>query len=181
MHYARVRTLCLITTAILLTVPLVSAGATALELEGPEDWAMPPSPPEELVAAQGSNGTHVHLKWEAPEFEGSSPIQSYRIYRDGQLIAMTPAETREYIDASPDATGAVFYAVTATNDDGESAPAIALNDPGFDECINFVPGFPPVTHNIPDCLGNIPGIGPIYNQFIHPIYETVRDLLPTSQ
>ncbi len=79
---------------------------------------VPPSAPEHLDA-YGEDG-YVLLTWDAPETEGTSSITTYRIYRNGTLIAEVPGTQTSYEDKDVIAGVNYTYYVTAVNSAGES-------------------------------------------------------------
>ncbi len=62
---------------------------------------------------------HVNLTWTAP-FDGGSPIQEYRVYRNGKLLAVTHGYCTWYDDSRVEVGKTYTYYVTAVNSVGES-------------------------------------------------------------
>ncbi len=77
-----------------------------------------PLSPGNLVATVGDG--FVNLSWSRPAGNGSSPIISYRIYRNGTLLVEVPASQTWYNDTSVVNGITYTYTVTAVNSAGES-------------------------------------------------------------
>ncbi len=77
-----------------------------------------PAPPLNLCTNTG-NG-FVNLTWNMPVGNGSSEIVSFRIYRNGTLIATVPATQLWYNDTNVSNGITYTYYVTAVNSAGES-------------------------------------------------------------
>lgn len=102
--------------AIIVTIALTLAGVTPIQ-------AAIPGAPIDLVAIQlgatGYPGPNIELRWKAPE-TGEAPT-SYRVYRNGRLINVTPSRITRVSLLNKGAT--YNFAVTSVNADGESARA----------------------------------------------------------
>jgi len=95
-------------------------------------WATPreepvvPDPPRNVEAELLDEG--VEIRWDAPFDDGSSPIISYRIYREenggeSQLIQEVDGETFTYFDETIYPDKDYIYSVVAINEIGESEEA----------------------------------------------------------
>ena len=84
--------------------------------------SLPPSPPRNLRATAG-NGT-VTLAWDAPFFDGGSPIINYRIYRGtapgSETLLTTLGNQLRWVDMGLTNGAAYNYEVAALNVAGES-------------------------------------------------------------
>ncbi len=76
-----------------------------------------PSAPMNLSAKSGNK--YVNLTWNKPADAGSYPISSYKIYRNGTVIATVPATQRWYNDSAVRNGQNYTYYVTAVNFVGE--------------------------------------------------------------
>lgn len=78
-----------------------------------------PDAPQNLDARVGNE--YVNLTWEAPLFNGGAPIQGYRVYRNGTLIANVSSGQLWYNDSGL-VNGVLYsYYVTAVNLGGEGS------------------------------------------------------------
>ncbi len=87
--------------------------------------ASTPSEPLELKARSG-NG-FVNLTWSAPEKDGGTSIEEYRVYRNGTLIATVSANQLWFNDTNVKNGVNYTYYVTAVNAVGESKPSNMVN------------------------------------------------------
>lgn len=168
-----------IATAALL-VFVSSAPAMAETIQGSHEepeFSPRPSPPMNVQAKVRDDGESVLLTWDSPLLEGSSPVDQYKVYRNGGLIAVVSSDDYDYVDSGVVDSTTTLYHVTARNSDGEGLPGFAY--PGSPQCIMVVPEFPFVVNNIPDCFKQLPIVGPIYEEHLHPIYVFVRDSIPS--
>jgi hypothetical protein len=83
---------------------------------------LPPSAPQNFAADPVVKG--IRLTWTAPSSVGSSPIQTYRIYRGTSpgtetLCSSTDASATEYKDMSVSADSLYYYYIKAVNSAGE--------------------------------------------------------------
>lgn len=141
--------------------------------ESGEEEAFPvPSQPMDLEATVQEDGKTVVLTWNPPLWGGNSPIDNYRIYREGGFVASVPVTVTEFTDAGVGVTATSVYHVTAVNSDGEGLPGFS-HPMSFNnhDCIVHTPAG--IDHNIPDCFKDFPAVGPIYEQFVHPIVKPV--------
>lgn len=102
-----------------------NVSATNVVGEGPKSAgtsAVPstvPNPPTALSPTAGN--VSVALSWTAPANDGSSPITSYNVYRNGTLLASTGGVNTTFTVNSL-ANGVLYtFNVTAVNANGESA------------------------------------------------------------
>ncbi|HVL87403.1 MAG TPA: fibronectin type III domain-containing protein, partial [Candidatus Thermoplasmatota archaeon] len=89
-----------------------------------------PTAPLDLAAAPDYG--RVTLSWSAPASEGTSPIQSYNVYRgttsEGKaLLANLPASPRTYVDNAVAHGTTYFYEVSAANAVGEGPRSIEVS------------------------------------------------------
>jgi hypothetical protein len=63
------------------------------------------------------NQTTVTLTWSAPLITGSTPIQSYKIYQNGTLIATTNSSTLSYVVSGLNPYNSYTFSVSAVNGD----------------------------------------------------------------
>jgi hypothetical protein len=81
-----------------------------------------PQPPVQISAIESAE-QDIMLTWQKPDYEGNSPISTYRVYRNSSLIFdnyHTETPFHYYIDETilPEIT--YYYTVTAVNSYGES-------------------------------------------------------------
>ncbi len=103
--------------------PYAVAGASGSADYLPLRYSVPTSP-RSLVAVAGIS--FVNLSWSAPIGNGSSDIISYRIYRNGSLIATVPGTQLWYNDTNVTPGITYAYHVTALNSLGEGSESEAV-------------------------------------------------------
>ncbi len=64
----------------------------------------------------------VELDWEAPQWDGGSDLNEYRVWRDGALHATVPAEDTTFTDDDVSAGESYMYEVSAVNEAGDEGP-----------------------------------------------------------
>ncbi len=77
----------------------------------------PPSEPRNLTAT-GHDG-YVALSWDPPTSDGGTPVENYKIYRDGSHIGSVSAPTTTYDDTAVTNGNTYEYYITAVNAAGE--------------------------------------------------------------
>jgi chitodextrinase len=118
-------------------VALLFAGGDGLTIGSPIDLVLqrfgvtiegapaqdgPPGPPTALTAVAGD--AQISLTWNAPSFDGGSPVTSYNVYRGttpGEETFLTGSTTTSFVDASVQNGTTYYYKVSATNVYGEGA------------------------------------------------------------
>ncbi|NPA75378.1 MAG: hypothetical protein GXO25_04780 [Euryarchaeota archaeon] len=75
-----------------------------------------PSAPTELTAHAGTG--YVYISWNSPIDDGGSPVTSYRIYRNGVVIATVPAYQHDFNDTGVEGGQTYTYYVIAVNSVG---------------------------------------------------------------
>ena len=97
-----------------------------------------PSKPLMLTASLIINGGNIaiNLSWTIPSSENGSPITSYNIYRDNELLNTNSASILTYLDENVINGEEYVYHVTANNQIGESENSeqvtiIATDSSGF--------------------------------------------------
>ncbi|MCU0798182.1 MAG: fibronectin type III domain-containing protein [Candidatus Thermoplasmatota archaeon] len=97
-----------------------------------------PDPPRDLTISCGPG--HSLLEWKHPEYDGGSPLTSYRVHRVSEDESITvfelPVEVSTLNDTGVSNGKGYLYWVTACNMDGESEPS------------NEVPSYP---MDVPGC------------------------------
>lgn len=99
-----------------------------------------PSAPGDLSARPGDRARDLVIEWEAPSYDGGSPVTGYRIYRgpvdEPNVLLAEVGDVRSYVDSTCGDTGTIcYYNVTATNVVGEgessgyASSMIGLNGP----------------------------------------------------
>ena len=87
-----------------------------------------PGAPTLTSAAAGSN--RVSLAWTAPASDGGATITGFKVYRGtvsgGEQLLTTVGRVDTYIDTTAIGGTTYYYAVTAVNTAGESAPSNEL-------------------------------------------------------
>lgn len=102
--------------AVAAGTTLVVAQATKLSLV---PLVGPPRAPASPTATAGDD--RVTVGWGTPGDDGGSPITSYRVYRDGDLLATTDGDARSWVDEGAENGTTHHYAVAAVNASGEGA------------------------------------------------------------
>jgi hypothetical protein len=99
------------------------------------------------------------ISWQEPDDHGSA-IASYRVYRNGTLLATTGGSARSYTDTALQSGTTYRYAVSAVNASGEGpkspevTPATAPTPPPTDPCVE--PGVQVLTDATGDETGGNP-------------------------
>jgi hypothetical protein len=112
-----------------ITIYNESAGSVDVVISATGYWVDPtsPSPPSDLVASY--SGGSATLNWDAPPFDGGSPITSFEVF-DTSVSDTTPVDTvtgSTYSDTVSAADGDLFY-VQAENVVGPSADNPEVSD-----------------------------------------------------
>lgn len=109
----------------------------------------PPQPPQNVTAHPGAQPGDVAVAWDAPAFDGASPITAYRIARvdasGWRNMVTLPADARAWVDHSAKLLTSYRYVVYASNAAGESDgawsgctrsyPVGALGEQQGDACV----------------------------------------------
>jgi hypothetical protein len=127
---------------------LAFLAAMALPVPPAQAQATPPGPPVGLQAVPVEGG--VRLTWEDPAYNGTEPVEAYRIYRDGMVLAEElDGLTREFLDTGGNELST--YLVSAVNGIGEGPPTAAS---ATSTCLTWYLGrVPPLAVNLTSCLG----------------------------
>lgn len=116
--------------------------------------ASTPAPPWGLVAVQDDEGV-VHLAWNAPVYDGGSPVDHYLVERSengGPFSSLDIATGTSYEDETVSGGNTYTYRVKAVNQHGESPPsnvAIAVHGTVIPDCVEVRPE-PPFIHVNPE-------------------------------
>jgi fibronectin type 3 domain-containing protein len=81
-----------------------------------------PGPPRTFTVASGPGPDEISLAWQPPEHDGGTPVTGYRIYRDGELIQETGADTMTHADGGLPPGSRWTYEVAAFNEAAEGSP-----------------------------------------------------------
>ncbi len=105
----------------IVAINSIGTGKRSLTLRETPMWV--PDAPSNLTATVSAG--YVNLSWSAPYDEGS-PIEEYRIYRNGTVYATVPGKQLWYNDTMV-SCGNYSYTVTAINAVGEGPMSEPLN------------------------------------------------------
>jgi hypothetical protein len=102
------------------------------------DQVGPPAAPSLYAKATATSPPQTILSWQEPDDHGSA-ITSYRIYRNGSLLATVGGDARGYTDTTTESGVSYSYALSAVNAAGEGpkSPAVTpvVEAPPQDPCV----------------------------------------------
>jgi len=122
------------------------------------DMAGPPAAPSLYAKSTATSPPQTILSWQEPDDHGSA-ITSYRIYRNGSLLATVGGDARGYTDTTVQSGQSYSYQLSAVNSSGEGAksPAVTPVAPPIaqDPCVE--PGVNVLTDASGDSTTGTPG------------------------
>jgi titin len=129
-------------TYVVSAVDLTGEGAPS-DPASATTWTAPTAP-RDLAATPGPGPLgEVTLTWAAPASDGGAPLQAYRVYRDGALVATISPENLTFHDSGLLPFEGHGYQVSAVNEAGEGTPAEGCGMPSpwvGNECKEFFIG-----------------------------------------
>lgn len=88
-------------------------------------WDVPGAPTDVAVACGPGLVGESTVSWHAPTSDGGAAALTYRVYRDGELVAIVDAATTSWTDTGLSPARAYVYAVSAENVVGGGAQSEA--------------------------------------------------------
>lgn len=144
---------------------VTAAGESVLSDEASAKPAGVPDAPTGLIAMSGDS--YVKLEWDAPAFDGGSPISNYIVYKGtmtgGESFLGMVASVLTYSDTSTSNGIKYYYRVSAMNQIGEGglsgevdAIPVGVPDAPSDLVILTGDGYANITWSAPESDGGLP-------------------------